>query len=66
VDVLRPGGRGTINEAMKGRIGKAWQDVGEVIAHWDLEAASAFDHRDDCGYARPGLLTPDMDPVSFA
>jgi hypothetical protein len=44
-----PGGRGTINEAMKGRIGKAWQDVGEVIAHWDLEAAAAFDHRDDCG-----------------
>jgi hypothetical protein len=59
-----PGGRGTIGEALKGCVGEAWQDVGEVIAYRDVEATAAFDHRNDCGYSGPGLLTPDMDPVS--
>jgi len=61
-----PCGRGTISEALEGRIGKTWQDVGKVFAYRDVETATAFDHRDDCGYSRPGLLTPDMDPVASA
>src|SRR5215469_224328 len=61
-----PGGGGTISEALKGRIGKAGQDVGKVIAYRDFEAATAFDHRDDCSYSRSGLLTADMDPVASA
>lgn len=61
-----PSGRGRISEALKGRIGKAWQDVGEVIAYRDVEAATAFDHREDSGYSQSGLLIPDMDPVAPA
>jgi hypothetical protein len=52
-----PCGRGTIWEALKSRVGKAWQDVGEVIAYRDVETATAFDHRNDSGYSRSGLLT---------
>ena len=61
-----PGGRGTIRDALKGSVGEAWQDVGEVIAYGDVEAATALDDGDDCGYSRPGLLTSDMDPVASA
>jgi hypothetical protein len=61
-----PGGRSTVNEALKGRVRKSRQDVGEVIAYWDVETATALDHRYDNGYSRSGLLTPDMDPVASA
>src|SRR5579863_4709685 len=61
-----PCGRGTISEALKGRISKVWQDVGEVIACRDVKSATAFDHRDDGGDSRAGLLTSDMDPVTSA
>jgi len=64
--IFGPGGRGAISEALKRRIGKSRQDVGEVITYRDVEAATAFDHRDDCGYSWPGLLTSDMDPVASA
>ncbi len=42
------------------------QDIGEVIAYRDVEAATAFDHRDDGGDSRSGLLAPDMNPVASA
>jgi hypothetical protein len=42
------------------------QDLGEVIAHWDFEAAAAFDHGDDSGHARSGSFAPDVDPVTSA
>jgi hypothetical protein len=61
-----PGGRGTISEAVKRSVCKPRQDVGEVMAHRDVEPATAFDHGDDCGYSRSGLLAPDMDPVASA
>src|SRR3954462_6011886 len=57
---------GTISEALTGCVGKGGQDVGEVFAYGDVEAATAFDRRDDCRYSRSGLLTPDMDPVASA
>src|SRR6516164_4645479 len=61
-----PGDRGTISEALKGCVGKPGQDSSEVIAHRDVKAATAFDYRDNSGYSRPGLLTPDVDPVASA
>jgi len=64
--ICGPGGRGTVGESLKGRVGKPGQDVSEVIAYGDVEAATAFDHGDDSGYWRSGLLAPDMDPVASA
>ena len=61
-----PGGRGTIGGVVNSRVGQAWQDVGEVIAYRDVETVTAFDHRNDSGYSRSGLLTADMDPVTSA
>lgn len=61
-----PGGRSAISEVVQWRIGETWQDVGEVIAHRDLQAATAFDHREDSRYPRSGVLTPDMDPIASA
>ena len=64
--ICGPGGRDTVGESLKGRVGKPRQDIGEVIAYGDVEAATAFDHGDDGGYSRSGLLAPDMDPVASA
>ena len=58
-----PRGRGYVCDALNRCVCKAWQDVGEVVAHWDFEAAAAFDYREDRGYTRPGLFTSDVDPV---
>ncbi len=58
-----PCGEGKVGESLKRRVGKPRQDVGEVVAHWDLEAATAFNHGEDRGYTRPGLFTSDVDPV---
>ena len=51
---------------LEGYIREPRQGVGEVIAYRDFEATTAFDHRDDCGYARSGLFAPDVDPVFSA
>src|ERR1700738_2590076 len=58
-----PRSRGYVCDALDGCVCKAGQDVGEVVAHWDFEAAAAFDYREDRGYTRAGLFTSDMDPV---
>ena len=58
-----PGGRSKFGEALDGCIGESWQDVGEVVAHRDLHASTAFDHGEDRRHARSGLLTADVDPV---
>ena len=42
-------------DALNGCVGKSWQDVGEVVAHGDFEAAAAFDHGENSGYTRSGL-----------
>jgi len=61
---LRPCGRGKFCDALQRCVGKPRQDIGEVIAYRDVEATTAFDHRDDGGYARPGLFASDVDPVA--
>src|SRR6266567_1457067 len=58
-----PRSRGNFWDALDGCVCKAGQDVGEVVAHWDFEAAAAFDYREDRGYTWPGLFTSDVDPV---
>jgi hypothetical protein len=61
-----PRSRGDFCDALNGCACKAGQDVGEVGAHGDFEAAAAFDYREDRGYTRPGLFTSDVDPVFSA
>ena len=55
------GGRCKFGEALDGCIGESGQDVSEVVAHRDLDAAVAFDDGEDCGQARSGLLSADVD-----
>jgi len=61
-----PGGRCKVSEALKVDVCESRQDIGEITAHGDSEPPATFDHRDDGGYSRPGLLAPDMDPVASA
>ena len=51
---------------MKRCVRESGEDLGEVIAHRDFEAAATFDHGDDSGYTRPGRFAPDVDPVAAA
>ena len=61
-----PGCGSELGDALYGGVGKPRQDIGEVIADGYVEPATAFDHGDDGGYSRSGLLAPDMDPVASA
>ena len=61
-----PVGRGKFCDAPKRCVREPRQDIGEVVAHRDFEAAAAFDHREDGGYTRSGLFTADVDPVVSA
>ena len=61
-----PGCWSEICDALKRCVRESGQDVGEVIAHWDFEAAAAFDHGDDSGHTRSGRFAPDVDPVAAA
>ena len=58
-----PGCGSKVCDALKPCVRKPGQDVGEVIAHRDFEAAATFDHGDDSGHARSGGFAPDVDPV---
>jgi len=53
-------------DALDGGVGESWQDVGEVVAHRNLEPSAAFDHREDRRNARPSLFAADVDPVLSA
>src|ERR1035441_1638650 len=58
-----PGGGCEICDAADGCVGQSWQDVGEVIAHGDLEPTAAFDNREDCSHSWPCLFASDVDPI---
>jgi len=59
----RPGFWGESGDPLDGCVGETGQDVGQIFANRDGEAAAAFDDGEDSGYARPGLGTADMDPI---
>ena len=61
-----PCGRGEIGDELDGPVGKSWQDLVQVFADRDSKPAAAFNHGEDRGYTRPGLLAADMDPVLSA
>ena len=58
-----PCGRCEICELLNGAVRKSGQDLIQVFANRDSEPAAAFDHGEDRGHKRSGLLTADMDPV---
>jgi hypothetical protein len=49
-----------------GGVGEAWRDVGEVVAHPNLEPSAAFNHREDRRHARSSLFATDVNPVFSA
>jgi hypothetical protein len=51
-----PCGGSEFGGALDGRVGEAGQDVGEVVAHRNLEPSAAFDHREDRRHARSSLF----------
>jgi hypothetical protein len=55
-----------IGDALHLCIGESGQDVSEVGAQRDLEPTAAFDHGEDRGPTRSGLLAADVDPVFSA
>ena len=57
------GGGCEIRDAAHGCVGKSWQDVGQVIAHRDLEPTAAFDNGEDRSHSWPCLFASDMDPI---
>jgi hypothetical protein len=61
-----PSGGSEIGDALDGDVGESGHDVGEIVADRNLESSAAFDHGEDCGYARSGLLAADVDPVLSA
>ena len=60
-----PCGRCEIGDLLNGPVGKSWQDLIQVVADRDPEPA-AFDHGEDRGHTRSGLLAADVDPVFSA
>jgi hypothetical protein len=52
-----------ISDLLNGTVGKSWQDLVQVFADRDPEAAATFDYGEDRGHTRPGLFTSDVDPV---
>jgi hypothetical protein len=55
-----------IGDALHLCIGESGQDVSEAGAHRDFEPTAAFDHGEDRGHTRSGLLAADVDPVFSA
>ena len=65
---MRFGGPGCgrkVSDALDGQMSKSWQDLIQVVADRDPEPA-AFDHGEDRGHTRSGLLAADVDPVFSA
>jgi len=58
-----PCGRCEIGDLLNGLVGKSGQDLIQVVADRDPEPAAAFNHGEDGGNTRSGLLAADMDPV---
>ena len=60
-----PCGRCEIGDLLNRLVGKSGQDFIQVVADRDPEPA-AFDHGEDRGHTRSGLLAADVDPVFSA
>jgi hypothetical protein len=58
-----PCGGCEISDLVNGPVGKSGQDLVQVVADRDPEAAAAFNHGEDRGHTRSGLLAADVDPV---
>ena len=58
-----PCGGCEISDLVNGPVGKSGQDLVQVVADRDPEPAAAFNHGEDRGHTRPGLLAADVDPV---
>ena len=58
-----PYGRCEVGDLLNGLVGKSWQDLVQVVANRDHEPAAAFNHGEDRGHTRSGLLAADVDPV---
>jgi hypothetical protein len=52
-------------DALEGRVSKAGQDIGQVIAHRKLEPAATFDDRQNRRHTRAGLLAADVVSYHF-
>ena len=61
-----PCGRCEIGDLLNRLVGKSGQDFIQVVADRDPEPAAAFNHGEDRGHTRSGLLAADMDPVFSA
>src|SRR3984885_15310808 len=55
-----------LGDALDGGVGEAGKDVGEVVAHRNLEPSTAFDNREDRRHARSSLFAADVVPVLSA
>jgi hypothetical protein len=61
-DVLRPRQQGVCLRCAEWMRCKAGQDVAEVVAHWDSEAAAAFDYRGIAATRQPCLSALALGP----
>ena len=61
-----PCGRCEIGDLLNGPVGKSGQDLIQVVADRVPELAAAFNHAEDRGHTRSGLLAADVDPVFSA
>src|ERR1017187_9639894 len=55
-----------IGDLLNRPVGKSGQDLVQVFANRDPEAAAAFNHGEYRGHTRSGLWTADVDPVLTA
>ena len=60
-----PCDRCEIGDLLNGPVGKSGQDLIQVVADRVPELAAAFNHAEDRGHTRSGLLAADVDPVFF-
>ncbi len=58
-----PPGWRNVGDFLNVPVGESGQDVVQVIADGDPEPAAAFNHGEDRGHTRSGLLAADVDPV---
>lgn len=58
------GCRGEFDERLDEAVSEAREDVGRVATHWDIESASAFNHREDGSDLGTSFFAAQVQPVT--
>jgi hypothetical protein len=64
LELRGPRGGRKLTDPIDREVGQARQDRTQIVADRDFKSSAGFDHRENRGNARPGLLASDVDPIA--